>query len=269
MHYMTKSMWTPARRNISLQNQGHFNMELVTTFAAITASTLLGRLSSWCRIIAAITASTLLGRLSTRCRIIAVGTCFHSATSISEVGQLGLVSSQLSNSSQRCSMGLKQTLSVWTSLCARGLCHCESRKGLPQTDAIKGIELSKMSLYAVALRFPFTGTKGLSPNMKRNSSRPGFLLHQTLQLALCIQADNVLLASAKPRFVHRTAEAWFVTPENAFPLLQSKMAVSFTPLQPTLEWNKVVSVATENRLTCLSAHIQLKSEVYIHLGWSH
>ena len=29
-------------------------------------------------------------------------------------------------------------------------------------------------------------------------------------------------------------EAWFITPENTFPLLQSPMAASFTPLQPTL-----------------------------------
>ena len=76
-------------------------------------------------------------------------------------------------------------------------------------------------------------------------------------------------------------EAWFVIPENAFPLLQSPMAASFTPLQPTLGiahgelrlvfgwskpiswssrrtvlgqtllpeavWNSVVSVATEDR----------------------
>jgi hypothetical protein len=30
-------------------------------------------------------------------------------------------------------------------------------------------------------------------------------------------------------------ETWFITPENAFPLLQSPMAASFTPLQPTLD----------------------------------
>ena len=65
-------------------------------------------------------------------------------------------------------------------------------------------EPSRMSLYAVALRFPFTGTKGPSPNHE-TSPRPLFLLHQTLQLALCIEAGSVLLASAKPRFVRWTA----------------------------------------------------------------
>jgi hypothetical protein len=30
------------------------------------------------------------------------------------------------------------------------------------------------------------------------------------------------------------AEAWFTTPENAFPLIHSPMAARFTPLQPTL-----------------------------------
>ena len=53
-----------------------------------------------------------------------------------------------------------------------------------------------MSLYAVTLSFPFTGTKRPSPN--HNSTRPLFLLHQTLQLALCIRVGSVLLASPKP-----------------------------------------------------------------------
>uniref|UniRef100_A0A8C7KIW4 Receptor-type tyrosine-protein phosphatase F n=1 Tax=Oncorhynchus kisutch TaxID=8019 RepID=A0A8C7KIW4_ONCKI len=44
-----------------------------------------------------------------------------------------------------------------------------------------------MSLYAVKLRFPFTGTKGPSPNDdKQPQTRPLFLLHQTLHLALFI-----------------------------------------------------------------------------------
>jgi hypothetical protein len=59
----------------------------------------------------------------------------------------------------------------------------------------------------------------------KNSPRPLFLLHKTLQLTLCIGTGSVLLASDKPRFI---------TPENAFPVLQSPMAASFTPLQPTL-----------------------------------
>ncbi|CDQ91100.1 unnamed protein product [Oncorhynchus mykiss] len=54
---------------------------------------------------AATTASTLLGRLSTRCWNIAAGTCFHSATSISEVGRIGLARSRCSNSSQRLRSG--------------------------------------------------------------------------------------------------------------------------------------------------------------------
>ena len=42
-------------------------------------------------------------------------------------------------------------------------------------------QLSRLALYAVALRFPFTGTKGPEP----------FLLHQTVQVALCIGAGRV------------------------------------------------------------------------------
>ena len=59
---------------ISFQNHGH-SYGVGPTFAAITAS-------------------TLLGRLSTRCWNISAGTCFHSATralvrSGTDVGQLG------------------------------------------------------------------------------------------------------------------------------------------------------------------------------------
>ena len=61
-----------------------------------------------------------------------------------------------------------------------------------------------------------------------NSPRPLFLLHQTIQLALCIQVGRVLLASTKPRWIHWTGEAWFTTAENTLPLLQSP------PLPPTL-----------------------------------
>ena len=81
----------------------------------------------------------------------------------------------------------------WTSLFAQGHCHAETGKGLPQTVATFGSpESSIMSLYAVALRFPFTGIKGPSPNHE-NITRPLFLLHQTLQSALRIGAGSVLL----------------------------------------------------------------------------
>uniref|UniRef100_A0A8K9XTS2 Cyclic AMP-dependent transcription factor ATF-7 n=1 Tax=Oncorhynchus mykiss TaxID=8022 RepID=A0A8K9XTS2_ONCMY len=50
-------------------------------------------------------------------------------------------------------------------------------------------EPSRMSLNAVALRFPFTVAKGPSQNHE-NSPRPLFFFHQTLQLALCIGARS-------------------------------------------------------------------------------
>ena len=64
---------------------------------------------------AAITASTLMRRPSTMC--IGAGTCFHSATkafgrSGTSVGRLGLTRSLCSNSSQRCSMGLRSELDL-------------------------------------------------------------------------------------------------------------------------------------------------------------
>jgi hypothetical protein len=77
LHYMTKSMWTPAHQT------SHSKIMVInmppTPYAAITGS-------------------TLLGRLSTQCWNIAAGTCFHSATrtlvrSGTDVGWLGLARS--------------------------------------------------------------------------------------------------------------------------------------------------------------------------------
>jgi hypothetical protein len=67
IHHMTKGIGTPARRT-TLNKITGIILELVRPpFGAITAS-------------------TLLRSLPTRCWRIAVGTCFNSATSISEVG---------------------------------------------------------------------------------------------------------------------------------------------------------------------------------------
>uniref|UniRef100_A0A674DXE6 Signal transducing adaptor molecule (SH3 domain and ITAM motif) 2 n=1 Tax=Salmo trutta TaxID=8032 RepID=A0A674DXE6_SALTR len=74
-------------------------------------------------------------------------------------------------------------------------------KLLPQVGST---ESSRMALYAVTLRFPFTGTKGPSPNQE-NSPRPFFLLHQTLQLALRIGAGSTPPPSTKPRFGRQNA----------------------------------------------------------------
>jgi hypothetical protein len=101
-----------------------------------------------------------------------VGTFFHSARS------------QRSNSSQRCSMGLRSGLCAGQSssstpisinhfcmdlaLC-RGKLSCGNRKG-PSPNCyhkVGSTESSRMSLYAVALRFPFTGTKGTNPNHEK------------------------------------------------------------------------------------------------------
>ena len=105
IHYMAKSLWTPARPTSHSKIMG-INMELVPSFAAITAS-------------------TLLGRLSTRCWNIAAGICFHSATrafvrSGTDVGRLGVAHSRCSNSSQRCLMVLRS-----------GLCAGQSSSSTP------------------------------------------------------------------------------------------------------------------------------------------
>ena len=93
-----------------------------------------------------------------------------------------------------------------------GALSCWNRKG-PSPNCcykVESTELSRLSLYAVALRFPFAG-RGLARTMK-NRPRTLFIVHQTLQLTLCFGAGSVLLASAKPRFVCQTARWWSVIP---------------------------------------------------------
>jgi hypothetical protein len=94
-----------------------------------------------------------------------------------------------------------------------GLCtgalSCWNRKG-PSPNCchkVGSTEWCRMSLYAVVLGFPITGTKGPSLNHEKQPQKM-FLLHQTLQLVLCIRASSVLLASAEPRFVCHTARWW-------------------------------------------------------------
>ena len=80
-----------------------------------------------------------------------------------------------------------------------------------------------MSLYAVALRFHFTGTKmGLAP------PPPPSLTVGTMHQGRW-HSPNPDSSIGLP-----DGDVGFTTPENAFPLLQSPMAASFTPLQSTL-----------------------------------
>ena len=144
IHYITKSMWTLARQTSHSKMMG-INMGLVPPFAAITAFTLLVRLSTrhfW---------------------NITVGPCFHSATRAlvrlaTDVGRLGLTRSQRSNSSQRCSMGLRSGLCLGQSssstpistnyfcmdiaLCTRVL-SCWNRKG-PSPNKVGSTKSSSM-----------------------------------------------------------------------------------------------------------------------------
>ena len=126
--------------------------------------------------ITAITASTFMGRLSIRCRNIAAGSCIHSLTrplvrSGTDVGQLGVARSW-------CSIP-----KVFDGFEVRALCrpvkffYTNLDKPflhvphfvhggivmLKQERAflkVGSTESFRMSLYAVAFRFPFTGTKG-------------------------------------------------------------------------------------------------------------
>jgi hypothetical protein len=113
----------------------------------------------------------------------------------------------------------------------RGELSCWNWKRPSRNCCLKfgSTESSRMLLYAVVLRLPFPWLKlrGHALTIKI-SHRSFFLLHQTLQLALCI---GEVAFSWHPPNPDSTVglpdgEVWFSTPESAFPLLQSPMAVS-------------------------------------------
>ena len=101
-----------------------------------------------------------------------------------DVGREGLARSLRSNSSQRCSIGLRSGLCAGQSssstpnllihvfmdlaLCT-GAQSCWNRKRPSPNCSHKvgSMKLSKMSWYAEALRVPFTGTKGPSPTPEK------------------------------------------------------------------------------------------------------
>ena len=139
---------------------------------------------------AAIKASTLMRRLSM---------LEHSAFQFNpKVVRSGLCAGQSSSSTPIS----KKHFCMYLALCT-GALSCWNKKEPSPTYCHKvGSTESFMSLYAVALRFPFTGIKEPKPWQ----TVPDHYSSSTkLYLALCIRAGSVLLASAKPRFVSRTA----------------------------------------------------------------
>ncbi len=114
-----------------------------------------------------------------------MGIFYHSSRSAfvrsdTDVGREGLARSLCSNSSQRCSIGLRSGLCAGQSssstpnslihvfmdlaLCT-GAQSCWNRKGPSPicSHKVGSMEFSKISWYAEAFRVPFTGTKGPSP----------------------------------------------------------------------------------------------------------
>ena len=118
---------------------------------------------------ASITASTLLGRLSTRCWNIADGTCFHSATRALERGRamaLGDLRSGLC-ACQSSSYTPKNHFCMDLALCT-GEFYWNGKGFSPNCcHKVGSTESPRMSLYAVALRFSFNGTKGSSQNHEK------------------------------------------------------------------------------------------------------
>jgi hypothetical protein len=167
------------------------------------------------------------------------GTCFHSARSISKVEYccwtirpglqsvfqfiLMVLDGVEVQASQVLPYRSPQTISVWTSLCAQGNCHAKTGHGLFQTVATKLEVQNRQECCSVKI--------SLARTMK-NSPRPLSPFHQTLHLALCIGAGSILLASTKNQ--SSPSDCQMVKRDSSlqkmFPLLQSPMTVSFTPL---------------------------------------
>ena len=82
----------------------------------------------------------------------------------------------------------------------------------------------RMSLYVVALRFPFTGTKGPNPNHEK---QPLTIIPPPPNFALCIRAGSIRLLDCQMVKLDSSLQ-------RMFPLLQSPIASSFRPLQATL-----------------------------------
>ena len=95
-------------------------------------------------------------------------------------------------------------------------------------------ESSRMSLYAVALIFPFSGTKEPDPKTAPDhysSSTKLYSWHYAFgQVVFSWNPPSSDLSVGLP-----DGEAWFITTENTFHLRHSPMAESFTPLQLTLD----------------------------------
>ena len=133
----------------------------------------------------------------------------------------------------------RQTLSVWTSLCKQGHCHAETRKGSPQTAA--KVRNTESSLYAVELRFPVTGNINTtaynddsvfltlwqqfgegpfpwktSPDHYSSTTKLYSWHYALAQVAFTWHPPNPYSSVGLP-----DGEAWFLTPENTFPLLQA------------------------------------------------
>ena len=136
-----------------------------------TCSSNISFLKSWALIwswssFAVVIVYTLLGRLSTRCWNITTGTCFHSATkaferSGADVGTSGLARSQCSNSSLCRPVKFFYTDIDKPFLYAPLFVH-GGIVMLKQERAFPKLLPQSWKLYAVALRFPFTGSKGPS-----------------------------------------------------------------------------------------------------------
>ena len=95
-------------------------------------------------------------------------------------------------------------------------------------------ESSRMSLYAVVLIFPFTETKGPEPWKTSPDHYSSSTKHYSWHYALGQVAFSWHLQNPDSSVGLPDPEVWFITTENGFPLLQSLMAASFTPLQLTL-----------------------------------
>ena len=153
-----------------------------------------------------------------------------------DAGQEGLALSLHSNSSQRCSVGLRS-----------GLCAGQSSSSTPS------------SLLHVFMNLALcTGVqscwnrKGPSPNCSHKIPPPSKALH----LAQCSKTSTVLLANAKPRLVHQIARWRGV-------ICHSREGVSTAPLHFRLQWWR----ALHHCIRCFALHLLMYGLDSAALPW--
>ena len=194
--------------NSSFQNHGHY-YGVGPTFAAITAFTLLGRLSTWGWNIGSKSLQNLATRTLVRSALILGAIRPGSQSAFQFIPKVfdGVEARARCRPVKLSHVKSTNHFCMDLALCT-GAVSCWKRKGpFPNCcHKVGSTELSRMSLYAAALRSPFRG-KGPCPNHYSSSAKL-YSWHYALgQVAISWLPLNPDLSVGLP-----DGEAWFITP---------------------------------------------------------